>query len=425
MAKVYSITRDYMTDLLSDSERNDSVQPEFILFQNSGFMDKFGYDSSVMENYSSMLQDRGDGFPVNYTYIDTLMRSYFEGLVPVCKTPKELKEMQKQMRNLRIADASTMIFTPMEKTTQNTLKKVIESINPNFIVKVLNSDDGITNQKAESTVKDAIRDSNGHPERVIIITNTIGTRSFSIPQIKNIVFLVDGMSSSSIKQKCGRGFTPWDENHRVCKIVEFILTDINNSCTVKWLDDISINTIESNSSNTFEEVINTIDRVEFIEYFVSDELPFRKLNEDDIKSLMTNINYKKAWGLNILSSVLSEVPKTSINIDINTSSKIIFGNAKGESNVKRVATSKHNGDSKSDSLEKDNRQKHLEFLITYFLEVFDSGKFDSDKFKREFTENMSDERKIALSNLYNIDMNVICSIAKILIEKDNNHILNY
>lgn len=101
------------------------------------------------------------------------------------------------------------------------------------------------------------------------------------------------------------------------------------------------------------------------------------------------------------------------------------GNTKGESSKKRIRVSdvkSHSKDKSDKSDMKDYRLLHLYFLVDNFSELFDTGKYDKDKLNKEFSENMSEERKQVLSDVYDIDMNVMCEIANLLI--DHNVVLD-
>lgn len=97
-----------------------------------------------------------------------------------------------------------MWFIPGTKSDVNNLVKIGKSIAPQYNWIALHGDD-YTNRTAEDAVKNAIA-SGG--ERTIIVSCSMGARSFSVPNIVAVINSIDGGSVGSAVQQASRCFTP-------------------------------------------------------------------------------------------------------------------------------------------------------------------------------------------------------------------------
>ena len=103
-----------------------------------------------------------------------------------------------------IEHPAIMIFIPGTKADVNNLVKIGKSIAPHYNWIGLHGDDH-TNRTAEDAVKDAIK-SGG--EKTIIISCSMGARSFSVPNIVAVINCKDGGSVGAAVQQASRCFTP-------------------------------------------------------------------------------------------------------------------------------------------------------------------------------------------------------------------------
>ena len=103
-----------------------------------------------------------------------------------------------------IEHPAVMMFIPGTKADVNNLVKIGKSIAPHYNWIGLHGDDH-TNRTAEDAVKNAI-ESGG--EKTIIISCSMGARSFSVPNIIAVVNCKDGGSVGAAVQQASRCFTP-------------------------------------------------------------------------------------------------------------------------------------------------------------------------------------------------------------------------
>ena len=103
-----------------------------------------------------------------------------------------------------IEHPAVMMFIPGTKADVNNLVKIGKSIAPHYNWIGLHGDD-YTNRTAEDAVKNAI-ESGG--EKTIIISCSMGARSFSVPNIVAVINCKDGGSIGSAVQQASRCFTP-------------------------------------------------------------------------------------------------------------------------------------------------------------------------------------------------------------------------
>jgi hypothetical protein len=94
----------------------------------------------------------------------------------------------------------------------NNIAEVIEAACPEHKVLVLNSDNSVSNKDAEGLTKaELVRLQNGYYEgrdKLLVITNMMGTRSYSIPEIQACLFMQEGGDVYPYMQKYSRCLTP-------------------------------------------------------------------------------------------------------------------------------------------------------------------------------------------------------------------------
>lgn len=115
-------------------------------------------------------------------------------------------------RYCSIEHPAAMMFIPGTKADVNNIVKMGKSIAPHYNWIPLHGDD-YTNRTAEKAVKDAIK-SGG--ERTVIISCSMGARSFSVPNIVAVINCKDGGSVGAAVQQASRCFTPGcDKTHGI------------------------------------------------------------------------------------------------------------------------------------------------------------------------------------------------------------------
>jgi hypothetical protein len=103
-----------------------------------------------------------------------------------------------------IEHPAVMMFIPGKKSDVNNVVKVGKSIAPEYNWIALHGDEH-TNRTAEKCVKDVIA-SGG--EKTIIVSCSMGARSFSVPNIVAVINCKDGGSIGAAVQQASRCFTP-------------------------------------------------------------------------------------------------------------------------------------------------------------------------------------------------------------------------
>lgn len=104
-----------------------------------------------------------------------------------------------------IEHPAVMMFIPGTKGDINNIVKIGRSMVPHYNWIALHGDDH-TNRTAERAVKNVIRD--GGCERTVIVSCSMGARSFSVPNIIGVVNCRDGGSVGAAVQQASRCFTP-------------------------------------------------------------------------------------------------------------------------------------------------------------------------------------------------------------------------
>ena len=104
-----------------------------------------------------------------------------------------------------IEKPAVMLFVPSTIADINNFVNLGKSIAPWCNWVALHSDE-YTNRSAEDLIKDLIK--NSDKERTIIVSRSMGARSFSIANIIAVINCSDGGSMSAAIQKSSRCFTP-------------------------------------------------------------------------------------------------------------------------------------------------------------------------------------------------------------------------
>jgi hypothetical protein len=106
---------------------------------------------------------------------------------------------------------NSMLFVNISKLAMDQLAEVIEKACPEHKVLILNGD-YTDNKEAEGLTKEElVRMQNGYYEgrdKLLVITNMMGTRSYSIPEIQACLFMQEGGDVYPYMQKYSRCLTP-------------------------------------------------------------------------------------------------------------------------------------------------------------------------------------------------------------------------
>ena len=103
----------------------------------------------------------------------------------------------------------TMIFasTPNRKEQNKFHKLVQDTLGPQYIVKLFNSDE-TSNREAENEAKETVAMGKRQGKKVVFISKDMASRSFSIPEIDTVMLMFDRGSYASVAQKVSRVLTP-------------------------------------------------------------------------------------------------------------------------------------------------------------------------------------------------------------------------
>jgi len=103
----------------------------------------------------------------------------------------------------------TMIFasTPNRKEQNKFHKLVQDTLGPQYIVKLFNSDE-TSNREAENEAKETVAIAKKQGKKVVFISKDMASRSFSISEIDTVMLMFDRGSYASVAQKVSRVLTP-------------------------------------------------------------------------------------------------------------------------------------------------------------------------------------------------------------------------
>lgn len=104
-----------------------------------------------------------------------------------------------------------MLFTTITKSQMKELKKVIEGTCPEHHVLILNGDETSNKEAQGRTFEELVALENGkygERDKLIVMTNMMGTRSYSVPKIQACLFMMDGGDVYPYMQRYSRCLTP-------------------------------------------------------------------------------------------------------------------------------------------------------------------------------------------------------------------------
>ena len=416
------IKRDYLVDVLNSPCRPDAVHIHWHVLDNAGMLDA-GFKACAMENFSSMLE------VVNGHLREEM---YFESLFTWLFKPAEAVWLKPSFRkNVPInRDAATMVFTAGNKDGHDALKRLLERILPaGWLVQVIDGDE-TTNKDAENLAKACFAKRNDN--HVIFIASGMANRSFSVPQVKNVILLTNGGSFSSIAQKVARGLTSSKSVENVCNVVDFRMSyaadDVN---LAKYISSLGIDALNGALSESNEEhmleMIQASDKLIFDEYFSNGIDPIKTLCIDDIRTMMHSRDFTTAKCEIIFDEIAENVKDPDICLldEVDECEKALMNaNVKGDGGkrlrIKRTdGNAERDGDAPEEEQKKkdaiDKKRQHLLFLLNH-AERFNTYRFKTDILKNEF-DCMSDARKNAYKDAFGIDMTTMKQIVDLLHEK--------
>lgn len=207
--KYEKLTRAYIQDVLIP-RGNKAVEINFIKYRNIGkFLEVFG-ENFTYENWNdeTLKNNRGNlemlfkfFFDANNFFTELKATARAQNLFNLINNISNLETFRKNHFN---EEAATILYVGNKNETHSYIKSILDSLNiPCFII----DSSTTSNADAENAVKGQLKQ---YPKTAFIATN-MANRSFSIPQIKNEIILMNNPSDDSYTQKCYRIATYSDE----------------------------------------------------------------------------------------------------------------------------------------------------------------------------------------------------------------------
>jgi hypothetical protein len=111
--------------------------------------------------------------------------------------------------NMGVNSDVSMIFANTPNKTQQTklVTLIQESLGSQYIVKLINGDE-TTNRRAEEDAKRIVAQAKKGKKKVVLVSNDMASRSFSVSEIDTVLLFFDRGSYSTISQKISRVLTP-------------------------------------------------------------------------------------------------------------------------------------------------------------------------------------------------------------------------
>ena len=178
-----------------------------------------------------------------------------------------------------IEHPAIMMFIPGTKSNVTNLINVGKSIAPNYNWIALHGDDH-TNRTAEEFVKNTIAKGG---ERTVIISCSMGARSFSVPNIIAVINCKDGGSIGTAIQQASRCLTPGCDK-KVGLVVDY---SFNTDRSSSFETDLISTSIQYNSSDTDASIRRVHGLVNFLRK--DEEGYLITLSKDDFLKYITSV----------------------------------------------------------------------------------------------------------------------------------------
>lgn len=228
------------TYLLTVAKREGAVNDiRWYTYDNTSFykvMEENGrsYDKSYIENFERFFEGIKNGNSGAKSWLSELIKCIFNPNRIVFETGGKVNP-----EFLLVPDAATIIFTQNNKEYMKILAKLIKSVldptgHEGYKVVVLNGDT-TTGADAEKDACAAVEEMKGRYDKLIFIAGNICSRSWSVKEVKNVIFFCNASSNDVVSQKVGRGLTPC-ENHNRCTVLDFRLTRFSDAQRERYIE---------------------------------------------------------------------------------------------------------------------------------------------------------------------------------------------
>ena len=425
------VKRDYIVDVLSDDSRESKTNIRWNTFRNSDFITG-EYTLANMENWTSFFTERTDGTIEGEQWFKDFFWVAFSSSPVSTGATKRVANIRKKLRLDN--KAATMIFTPVGAKNHSNLQRIIEDTlgEDNVVVRCIDGEHKWTNENSEEQAKLTIEYSKG--KKVFFIASSMANRSFSVKEIKNIIFFCNGLEFASVTQKFSRGLTPW-EGHCVCNVIDFRFSySSDDSCRATYLSNVGVSaaTADAEANNVdckgIEETLKAFDRaisdgkVTFNEYIGSDYDPFKTLSFEEVKTMIKSRDY-----------ILQKIENCNCEIESDSVKAPCICGFKEKGNDEKLACEATKGTSSttgsrrlgsrrppkasdgSYGAEEDSSVTdkifHKNFLINH-IDFFDTRRFSEDILYNEFCAMTNEDIKM-FEETFHMDMETMKDIVEV------------
>ena len=297
----------------SKNSVKDIVIPQFMRLSLGGVIDKF-YDvePKYRTDWSKLLSDVDKSKAILTDLIKSLFGVYNGKLTylvdlntsEIC--PKDV----------------TMIFAnTTDKKEQKKLHKLLEeTLGPQYIVELINGDE-TSNKDAEELAKGIVARAKRERKKVVFLSKSMASRSFSVSEIDTVMLMFDRGSYSTVAQKISRVLTPgntYDESKKVHGNIISLSLDPNRE-DVSPIDEYLVYEAEKTDVNELSDGINRVLRS--VNIFVNENGLMEPIIMDEYANKLINSSELIRLGMDIVKVDLvmndTELVKILTGIEIN------------------------------------------------------------------------------------------------------------
>ena len=287
------------------------------IWYNLGIFKDFEFES-----FSTLLDLNSDGEFIHAVSIEYFLRVLFNKfdyttIKSTCNREqrRSIEKMQNTFAKIINHDYATVIF--VKKSKHNALQAILKKIG--ITSKIINGDN-LTNLTCESAAKCFINDeySKNNKTDLCFLIDSMGNRSFSVKEIKNIILMIDNCAFGSLMQKIGRALTPHSKID-YCNVIDFrtkkTLESHLYTMITGYIED-KIDTGKSNISNISKNL--DVEQLLIQDYFnngIYDESPIVDLSITQIKQLIEQKNYSKKILANVVQQQFKNICDQVVNFD--------------------------------------------------------------------------------------------------------------
>jgi len=342
----------------SKNSVKDIVIPQFMRLSLGGVIDKF-YDvePKYRTDWTKLLSDVDKSKPILTDLIKSLFGVYNGKLTylvdlntsEIC--PKDV----------------TMIFanTPDKKEQKKLHKLLGETLGPQYIVELINGDE-TSNKDAEELAKGIVARAKRERKKVVFLSKSMASRSFSVSEIDTVMLMFDRGSYSTVAQKISRVLTPgntYDESKKVSGNIISLSLDPNRE-DVSPIDEYLVYEAEKADVNELSDGINRVLRS--VNIFVNENGLMEPIIIDEYANKLINSSELIRIGMDIVKvdSVMNdaELVRVLTGIEINNQTEKEKIDGVDSSTIIRTEKEKTKKDKNKGEATEDERQKLKESL---------------------------------------------------------------